>query len=578
MTSLIQKYVFRNSVKNQSAPHIFIVLCVYTILVSTYTGLFFGNQFMLIRLGLSLIIVIAYVIIERSPLNALLTAFLSPVVIASVLIFGAMYFGGDFLLFTYNCGIAFISLTYLKPKGLAAYIALSSTAFAVILFGFGINLLGPIFTPIYNILYFIVSVALNVLTYIFCKSYVQALDDLTEAKNEASLAAHAKGSFLANMSHEIRTPLNAIIGLTDVELRRELPQADTENLRKIHSSGNLLMGIINDILDISKIESGKFELVPTEYDFAEMIYNVVTINMVHMGQKPIKFIVEIDENVPRRLLGDELRIKQILGNLLSNAFKYTREGNVTLTVSQQSDHPQVAMLKINVSDTGSGIRTEDLKKLFSEYAQVNKKSTIGIEGTGLGLAICQGLVELMGGEIKAESEYGRGSVFSLEILQEIIDSTPIGAGTAAALKDFTYTPDYHEPDVNYIPMPDKRILVVDDVEINLDVAAACLEPYEIQVDCIDNGAEAVRRMKDEEPRYDLIFMDHMMPGMDGVEATQAIRRIGTDYASAIPIIALTANVFAGNDTLFIDSGFQGVLSKPIDLIKLDDVLHTWLKK
>ena len=533
---------------------------------------------MIIRFGLSLIIVFAYVIIERSSLGKRWTSFLSPIILISVLIFGSIYFGGDFLIFTYNTAIAMISMTYLRPKGLLAYIALSSAAFTVVLFVLGINLLGPAFTAIYNILYFIVSVALNILIYIFCKSYVQVLEDMTNAKNEASHAAKAKGSFLANMSHEIRTPLNAIIGLTEAELRRNLPEESHENLRKIHTSGNLLMGIINDILDMSKIESGKFELLSSTYDIANIIYDTATLNMVHIGSKPVKFILGVDENIPRLLIGDDIRIKQVLGNLLSNAFKYTKEGRVELNVKlvQGMSEPEKVLLSFEVSDSGMGIKEDDLKKLFSEYAQVNQRSTRGIEGTGLGLAICLGLVELMGGELTARSEYGSGSTFSVTIQQQIAEEKPIGPDIAEALKNFTYTPEKTESAIEYRSLPQFRVLVVDDVEINLDVAAACLEPYGMTVDCIITGTEAVQRMKDAEPRYDLIFMDHMMPVMDGVEATKAIRGLGTRYADTIPIIALTANVFAEKDNIFIDNGFQGFLSKPIDLLKLDNVLRKWL--
>jgi len=574
--SVIRKLVLSDTVKNKSAPHIFIILSVYTIMISIYTWIFFSMQYMLVRFGISLIIVLAYVVIERSPLSSLITAFLSPVIIVSSMIFGSIYFEGDFLLFFYNCGIAMISLTYLKPKGLAVYIAISSTAFTVILFIFKINLLGPVFSEIYNILYFIVSFALNVLIYIFCKSYVKALHELTEAKNEASLAAHAKGSFLANMSHEIRTPLNAIIGLTEAELRRDLPEANSETLRKIQSSGELLMGIINDILDMSKIEAGKFELILSTYDIVEMIYDTITVNMVHIGSKPIKFSVLVDESIPRCLKGDDIRIRQILGNLLSNAFKYTHKGKVELKAAWMPKG-DAALLTFKISDTGMGIHTHDLKKLFSEYAQVNQQSTRGIGGTGLGLPICKRLVELMDGVLTAQSEYGKGSVFSVKIQQEIADRTPIGKETAASLKNFTFIPDRRELSVDYVPIPNTRILVVDDVEINLEVAVACLEPYEIQVDCLNNGAEAVQRIKNGEPRYNLIFMDHMMPGMDGVAATQAIREIETQYAQTIPIIALTANVFADTENIFIGNGFQGYLSKPIDLKKLDDILHTWVR-
>gem|GEM_PF-644030 len=629
MLSAIRKHIFKGSKKNESAPQILIILCVYTVITSLYTWMYFSTGAMIIRFGLSIFVVLSYVLIERSPLGATSTAFLSPFMIISVLTIGAIYFRGDFLLFTYSIGIAMISLTYLKPNALAAYVISSSTMFAVILFVARINVLGQVFTPIYNILYYTVSVALNLLIYIFCKSYVNALGALTEAKNEASQAAQAKGNFLANMSHEIRTPLNAIVGLTEAELRRELPHADVENLRKIHASGNLLMGIINDILDMSKIESGKFELSPTAYNLVDMLYDVVTLNVVHKKSKPVDFIVSVDEGAPRGLMGDELRIKQLLGNLLSNAFKYTLEGSVALRITWQpapagatedtvanaapgavartvvgaapgavtspmdgaahgadastvagaaqgAPHPVGrARLTFEIADTGIGIREDDLKKLFTEYAQVNQQSTRGVEGTGLGLAICKGLVELMDGEIATWSEYGKGSVFTVHVHQDIVDGAPVGAETAGALADFTYVPEYRGLRVEYTPMPYVRALVVDDVYINLEVAAACLEPYEIKVDCIDNGGEAVRLIMDGEPHYNMIFMDHMMPGMDGIEATRAIRDIGTPYAASIPIIALTANALAGNEKTFIENGFQGFLSKPIDLVKLDAVLRAW---
>jgi len=574
MVSLIRKAILGNSEKNNAAPYIFIVLCAFTALTTAYTQLFFGAAFALVRFALGVAIVAVFVIIERSPLSNRASAFLSPAIVAAILIFGAIYFEGDGLLFIYiNC-ISLISLTYFNAKGLAAYIITSTAAIAAILFFFNINLLGGAFTFVYNCISFMASFGLNVLVYTFCIFCVKMLNALTEAKNEATLAALAKGSFLANMSHEIRTPLNAIIGLTEAELRKDKPESDLANLRKIHSSGNHLISLINDILDMSKIESGKFELDPTEYTFADLIYETVTLNMVRIGSKPVNFLVSVDESIPSRLSGDELRIKQLLSNMLSNAFKYTKEGSVELKVAWRTENDG-ARLIFSVADTGIGIRPEDLKKIFSEYAQVNQKSTRGIEGTGLGLAICKGLAELMGGGLSAKSAFGEGSVFTADIKQGIVDEKPLGPDIALALKNFTYIPEYGEPGIEYTPLPNVRVLVVDDVEVNREVAACCLEPYEIKVDCIDNGYSAVQRIKDGTPVYDLVFMDHMMPGMDGIAATQAIREIGTDYAVSIPIIALTANALAGNEKMFTDNGFQGFLAKPIETQKLDAVIHRW---
>ena len=576
MISAIRRIVLANSRKNESAVNMFLILLVYAVIVTVYTWAAFGTQAMLVRLGLSLLIVASYVAVERSRLSVEVTAFLSPLIIAGILIFGALYFRGDFLLFTYHTGIAMISLTYLKPKSLAVYIVVSCAVLAVILFVFQVNLLGPAFTRIYNILYYLCSASLCILVYIFCKTYVRALENMAQSKNEANLAFQSKSDFLANMSHELRTPLNAVIGLTEAELRRDLPEATLQNLHKIKTSGDLLMGIISDVLDLSKIESGRFELKPKPYDFADMIYEVVAINMVHLESKPLRFLLSVDENIPRRLEGDTLRIKQILNNLLSNAVKFTREGRIELHVSH-SQQANGVRLDFAIADTGIGIREHDLKRLFSEYAQVNQQSTLGIAGTGLGLVICKGIAELMSGGITVHSKFGKGSVFSAAILQKVIDPAPIGPSIASALSDFTYRPEYEAPGKEYAPIPHARVLVVDDMQINLEVMAACLEPYQIAVDCVERGAEAVRRIRAGEPRYDLVFMDHMMPEMDGIETAHAIRAIGTPYAKSLPVVALTANAFAGNNKLYADNGFADFLPKPVDLERLDEVLRRWIR-
>jgi len=575
--ALIERKVFSGVTKNKAAAHIFVILCAYLLINSTYTLIFYDVVGMLFRTLLSLIIIMIFVTAERSPLSDTATAFLSPTLMSAVIIYGAFYFNGDSLFFSYTSCIALISMTYFSSRGLAAHIITVAAIISLLLFAFGVNLMGPAFTTVYNVISFMACLGMNALAYSFCVFCANMLNALTDAKNEATLASQAKGTFLATMSHEIRTPLNAIIGLTEAELRRDLPQEDLDNLKKIHASGNLLIGIINDILDISKIESGKFELVLEEYTLADMIYDTATLNSVRIGSKPVEFIVSVDDSIPSGLRGDELRIKQLLSNMLSNAFKYTQKGSVELRVSW---HPDAggARLIMAVIDSGMGILPDDLEKLFTEYSQVNKQANRGIEGTGLGLSICKGLTEMMDGKITAESEYGKGSIFTAEIVQEITDATPVGADVAAALHDFTYLPQHTAFSVHYVAMPHAKVLVVDDVELNLDVAVACLSPYEMQVDCVDSGYAAVDRIKEGEPQYDLILMDHMMPGMDGIETARVIREIATDYAVSIPIIALTANALAGNDRMFAENGFQGFLGKPIEPVKLDAVLHKWVQQ
>jgi len=379
------------------------------------------------------------------------------------------------------------------------------------------------------------------------------------------------------MSHEIRTPLNAIIGLTETQLRKDIPDDERSAISMIQAAGNLLLGIINDILDLSKIESGKFGLVTEEYIVADVMYDVVNLNMVRIGSKPLNFALRVAPGVPCRLVGDSLRIKQLLNNLLSNAFKYTNAGVVTIGLTWAEDNGK-ARLSFTVADTGIGITPEDLDMLFSEYSQVNRQANKAIEGTGLGLSISKWLTELMGGRISATSEYGKGSVFTAEILQEIADSTPIGEQKAAALADFSYLPEQKTASLECRPIPDGKVMIVDDVEINLLVAAALMEPYEMVVDCVDSGYSAVEKVKAGEPVYDVIFMDHMMPGLDGIETVAAIRAIGTEYAGKVPIIALSANAIAGSDKMFMENGFQGFLAKPIEPQKLDDVLDRWVRK
>jgi signal transduction histidine kinase/CheY-like chemotaxis protein len=398
-------------------------------------------------------------------------------------------------------------------------------------------------------------------------------------KNKAEAATRAKANFLANISHELRTPLNAIIGLGELELQKKLPEDTAVTLEKIYTSGRTLLSIINDLLDISKIESGSFELIPVEYQTPSLINDTINLNVVRIKSKPIDFIVDIDENFPFKLFGDELRIRQILNNLLSNAFKYTKEGKVRLKIRSEAFEEGKIWFVCTVEDTGIGIHEEDIEKLFTIYNQVDTKTNRHIEGTGLGLSICKNLVHLMGGSISVQSEYGKGSAFTVRFVQPLVDAAPIGPELSGDLAKFRFAAGKLERWKSFInPMPYGKILIVDDVAINLDVAKGMMLPYGIAIDCAESGREAIRLITEEKVKYDVVFMDHMMPLMDGIEAVRIIRNeIGSDYARTVPIIALTANALIGNDKMFFENGFQDYLTKPIDMAKLNTLLNKWVR-
>lgn len=494
---------------------------------------------------------------------------------------------------------------------------------------------------------------------------------------ELEKASGMKSDFLANMSHEIRTPMNAVIGMAEMALREDLPPAAREYINQIKVSGRTLLTIINDILDFSKIESGKMEISEVEYEPMSLVNDVVNIIMTRIGNKQLELIIDVNPDLPRQLYGDNIRLKQVLVNLANNAVKFTKEGRVLLTVDFRPTKSDVIELKVSVSDTGRGIRKEDMSKLFQSFQQMDSKRNRNVEGTGLGLAITRQLVTLMGGKIHVDSVYGEGSTFSFMVPQQVINGEPsierpgrriTVAGlvkneyvaeqmerdmyrfdveyrripsekelyklrsrnseylfveqpmftdevqkflrdnpdiTGVVLVNFYSTRTYELPNVRVIKKPlyalslsgvfngeevleeynqvetddfdfiapEADILIVDDNAINLTVARGLLEPMNMRIDTANSGMEAVNMVS--EKRYDIIFMDHMMPEVDGVETTRVMRRLLGENGQ-VPIIALTANAVDGTREMFIREGMNDMVAKPIEMRTMTAKIKKWL--
>ena len=382
---------------------------------------------------------------------------------------------------------------------------------------------------------------------------------ISDLASKAEAASKSKSDFLARMSHEIRTPMNAVIGISELAMReKDVPQSTYNLLMTIRQAGQNLLSIINDILDFSKIESGMMKIIPANYHFPSLIKDVVNIIGIKASNSMLDFQVSVDKHIPDTLFGDEVRIRQIFLNILSNAVKYTTEGFVSLTVTGRQTDNQTVVLTIEVADSGRGIAQKDMDVLFDDFVQLDVAKNKGIEGTGLGLAITYNLVKAMSGDITVQSEYGKGSVFTVTLPQGISVRESFVAETAA--KSFI--------------APTARVLVVDDVRTNIVVAQGLLSFYEMTIDACLSGQEAIDAVS--RGGYDLVFMDHMMPEMDGVEAARRIRELPA--GRNLPIVALTANAVSGMREMFLQNGFDDFLSKPIDTAKLNAVLERWLPK
>jgi signal transduction histidine kinase/CheY-like chemotaxis protein len=508
------------------------------------------------------------------------------------------------------------------------------------------------------------------------RKLMEVVDETMDLATRVEAASKAKSDFLAKMSHEIRTPMNAITGMAELALREDSLESAKEHVFTIKQAGANLLSIINDILDFSKIESGKMELVPTDYAFSSLVNDAVSITRMKMMDSRLDFVVNIDSSIPNALYGDETRIRQVLLNVLSNSAKYTKEGFVSFSINGEITSEDTVLLTIDITDSGKGIKHEDMEKLFGDFSQVDMVANIGIEGTGLGLAITKSLTNAMGGDIKVYSEYGKGSTFTIELPQKIRSMEPLAAvekpeekrvliyelneiyadsivcgvdnlgveceraesdeelreklkkqnysfifasndlleSVKRAIEDFkssaqivlladfgeatsdenlsvlampaqsisianilngisdNFSYSVNESATIRFTAPSARILVVDDIGTNLKVAEGLMMPYKMKVNSCLSGIDAIEAVK--ETNYDLIFMDHMMPEMDGVEATRKIRELG----KTLPIVALTANAVSGVREMFLSNGFNDFLSKPIDTVKLNSILTKWIPK
>ena len=403
----------------------------------------------------------------------------------------------------------------------------------------------------------------------------QTIEDQLMSERSAN---EAKSRFLSNISHEIRTPINAVLGFDEMILRQSSDPEVLKYASDIQSSGKTLLALINDILDFSKIEAGKMEIIPVEYELGSVINDLVNMTNVRAADKQLEVNVNVNENIPHILFGDEVRVRQCVINLITNAVKYTEKGSVTLDIDYEdieTDNPDESdedriLLKIKVSDTGIGIREEDIDKLSTAFERIDEKRNRTIEGTGLGINIVNSLLSMMGSKLNVKSVYGEGSEFSFDVIQSVVDREPIG-DFSSSYKDSLGKTDRYKASFH---APEAKILVVDDTKTNLTVIEGLLKQTQIQVDTATSGREALELVKQN--IYDIIFLDHRMPEMDGIQTFHAMEELEGNLCKDTPIIALTANAISGSREMYLQEGFNGYMSKPVDPGKLEEMIMAYL--
>ena len=413
--------------------------------------------------------------------------------------------------------------------------------------------------------------ALLIFNFIILMNYNRKL---SEAAHEANKASEAKSYFLSTMSHDIRTPMNAILGLNEMVLRDSHDETVTGYSENIKAAGNTLLGLINDILDFSKIEAGKMEIVNVDYNFVSALNDLVNMVQNKAKEKGLAFNMDIDREIPSVLHGDEIRIKQVITNILSNAVKYTKEGSITFSIGYEKilEKPDSINLKVSVKDTGIGIKPEDMKRLFKAFERIEEKRNRSIEGTGLGMSIAQSFLVMMGSQLNVESVYGEGSVFSFDLEQKVINWDPVGDYEEAFKRSLSERSNYREK----FTAPHAKVLVVDDIAVNLTVFVSLLKRTKMQIDTAESGDEAIQSYKNK--HYDVIFLDHMMPIKDGIETLTEMRGIKGTPNDDTPVICLTANAISGMREMYIHAGFNDYITKPINPDRLEAMLLKYLPK